>query len=158
MQKFWHETFVVPFKFKGRPLTPIQEPRHSILMSLFCSSADHLLNETLVSPVPGINQFPISTKFSTSVSSSSIPIIQSAASIVTPISYPKSLVLSQILTDPPSFDRRVYILVDGTVPTGSGLSSSAAFVCSSTIAIMAAFHVNFPKDMLKKQKMTKKKH
>ncbi|KAF4381302.1 hypothetical protein F8388_016258 [Cannabis sativa] len=53
---------------------------------------------------------------------------------------------------------RVYILVDGTVPTGSGLSSSAAFVCSSTIAIMAAFHVNFPKDMLKKQKMTKKKH
>ncbi|XP_015867158.1 galactokinase [Ziziphus jujuba] len=37
------------------------------------------------------------------------------------------------------------ILVDGTVPTGSGLSSSAAFVCSSTIAIMAAFDVNFPK-------------
>ncbi|KAL5541497.1 hypothetical protein UlMin_009207 [Ulmus minor] len=37
------------------------------------------------------------------------------------------------------------ILVDGTVPTGSGLSSSAAFVCSSTIAIMAAFEVNFPK-------------
>jgi galactokinase len=29
--------------------------------------------------------------------------------------------------------------------TGSGLSSSAAFVCSSTIAIMAAFDVNFPK-------------
>ncbi|KAF4364162.1 hypothetical protein G4B88_029139 [Cannabis sativa] len=28
---------------------------------------------------------------------------------------------------------------------GSGLSSSAAFVCSSTIAIMAAFDVNFPK-------------
>ncbi|KAH9322749.1 hypothetical protein KI387_017388, partial [Taxus chinensis] len=37
------------------------------------------------------------------------------------------------------------VLVDGTVPTGSGLSSSAAFVCSSTIAIMAAFNVNFPK-------------
>ncbi|KAK9287724.1 hypothetical protein L1049_016164 [Liquidambar formosana] len=37
------------------------------------------------------------------------------------------------------------ILVDGTVPTGSGLSSSAAFVCSSTIALMAAFDVNFPK-------------
>ncbi|KAJ4955963.1 hypothetical protein NE237_012746 [Protea cynaroides] len=37
------------------------------------------------------------------------------------------------------------ILVDGTVPTGSGLSSSAAFVCSSTIAIMAAFGANFPK-------------
>ncbi|XP_029125211.1 galactokinase-like [Cajanus cajan] len=29
--------------------------------------------------------------------------------------------------------------------TGSGLSSSAAFVCSSTITIMAAFDVNFPK-------------
>lgn len=37
------------------------------------------------------------------------------------------------------------ILVDGTVPTGSGLSSSAAFVCSSTIAIMAAFDDNFSK-------------
>ncbi|KAJ7980417.1 Galactokinase [Quillaja saponaria] len=37
------------------------------------------------------------------------------------------------------------ILVDGTVPTGSGLSSSAAFVCSSTIALMAAFDVKFPK-------------
>ncbi|KAE9455085.1 hypothetical protein C3L33_13007, partial [Rhododendron williamsianum] len=37
------------------------------------------------------------------------------------------------------------VMVDGTVPTGSGLSSSAAFVCSSTIAIMAAFDVNFPK-------------
>ncbi|KAG7991131.1 hypothetical protein I3843_02G060000 [Carya illinoinensis] len=37
------------------------------------------------------------------------------------------------------------VLVDGTVPTGSGLSSSAAFVCSSTIAIIAAFNVNFPK-------------
>lgn len=28
---------------------------------------------------------------------------------------------------------------------GSGLSSSAAFVCSATIALMAAFDVNFPK-------------
>ncbi|TYH29691.1 hypothetical protein ES288_A01G032600v1 [Gossypium darwinii] len=37
------------------------------------------------------------------------------------------------------------VLIDGTVPTGSGLSSSAAFVCSSTIAIMAAFGVNFLK-------------
>ncbi|KAL9670009.1 hypothetical protein QQ045_007559 [Rhodiola kirilowii] len=37
------------------------------------------------------------------------------------------------------------VLVDGTVPTGSGLSSSAAFVCSSTIAIMAAYDMNFPK-------------
>ncbi|XP_047338777.1 galactokinase-like [Impatiens glandulifera] len=37
------------------------------------------------------------------------------------------------------------VMVDGTVPTGSGLSSSAAFVCSSTIAIMAAFDQNFPK-------------
>ncbi|XVF38894.1 hypothetical protein REPUB_Repub20aG0142200 [Reevesia pubescens] len=37
------------------------------------------------------------------------------------------------------------VLIDGAVPTGSGLSSSTAFVCSSTIAIMAAFGVNFPK-------------
>uniref|UniRef100_A0A0C9S9T9 TSA: Wollemia nobilis Ref_Wollemi_Transcript_6197_2086 transcribed RNA sequence n=1 Tax=Wollemia nobilis TaxID=56998 RepID=A0A0C9S9T9_9CONI len=37
------------------------------------------------------------------------------------------------------------VLVDGTVPTGSGLSSSAAFVCSATIAIMAVLNVNFPK-------------
>ncbi|XP_057957905.1 galactokinase [Malania oleifera] len=37
------------------------------------------------------------------------------------------------------------VVVDGTVPTGSGLSSSAAFVCSATIAIMAVFNVNFPK-------------
>ncbi|KAL5983450.1 galactokinase [Asimina triloba] len=37
------------------------------------------------------------------------------------------------------------VMVHGTVPTGSGLSSSAAFVCSSTIAIMAAFDTNFPK-------------
>eukprot|EP00262_Sarcandra_glabra_P015983 TRINITY_DN5053_c0_g1_i1.p1 TRINITY_DN5053_c0_g1~~TRINITY_DN5053_c0_g1_i1.p1 ORF type:complete len:499 (-),score=69.51 TRINITY_DN5053_c0_g1_i1:150-1646(-) len=40
------------------------------------------------------------------------------------------------------------VLIDGTVPTGSGLSSSAAFVCSSTIAIMAVFDVNFPKKEL----------
>lgn len=37
------------------------------------------------------------------------------------------------------------VVVDGTVPTGSGLSSSAALVCSSTIAIMAALDKNFPK-------------
>ncbi|XP_054793259.1 galactokinase [Prosopis cineraria] len=40
------------------------------------------------------------------------------------------------------------VLVDGIVPQGSGLSSSAAFVCSSTIAIMAAFGVNFAKKEL----------
>ncbi|KAL8120326.1 galactokinase-like [Apium graveolens] len=40
------------------------------------------------------------------------------------------------------------VLVDGTVPTGSGLSSSAAFVCSSTIAIMAAFDVSLAKKEL----------
>ncbi|XP_073308911.1 galactokinase-like [Primulina huaijiensis] len=40
------------------------------------------------------------------------------------------------------------VVVDGIVPTGSGLSSSAAFVCSSTIAIMATFGANFPKEEL----------
>ncbi|KAF4348640.1 hypothetical protein G4B88_007387, partial [Cannabis sativa] len=53
----------------SKPLTPIQEPRHSTLMSLFCSSTDHLLKETLVSPVPGILQLPFSIKYTTSVSS-----------------------------------------------------------------------------------------
>ncbi|CAA0824122.1 Galactokinase [Striga hermonthica] len=37
------------------------------------------------------------------------------------------------------------VVVDGVVPTGSGLSSSAAFVCSSTIAIMAVLGASFPK-------------
>ncbi|KAL2244329.1 galactokinase [Sesamum indicum] len=37
------------------------------------------------------------------------------------------------------------VVVDGIVPTGSGLSSSAAFVCSSTIAIMAVMGENYPK-------------
>ncbi|XP_073050386.1 galactokinase-like [Primulina eburnea] len=40
------------------------------------------------------------------------------------------------------------VVVDGIVPTGSGLSSSAAFVCSSTIAIMAVFGANFAKKEL----------
>nr|VDC81436.1 unnamed protein product [Brassica rapa] len=40
------------------------------------------------------------------------------------------------------------VIVDGVVPTGSGLSSSAAFVCSSTIAIMAIFGQNFDKKEL----------
>lgn len=40
------------------------------------------------------------------------------------------------------------VIIDGTVPTGSGLSSSAAFVCSSTIAIMAVLGANFPKKEL----------
>ncbi|KAH6808587.1 Mevalonate/galactokinase family protein [Perilla frutescens var. frutescens] len=40
------------------------------------------------------------------------------------------------------------VVVDGIVPTGSGLSSSAAFVCSSTIAIMASFGANFSKKEL----------
>ncbi|KAM1723392.1 hypothetical protein COP2_022277 [Malus domestica] len=40
------------------------------------------------------------------------------------------------------------VLIDGAVPTGSGLSSSAALVCASTIAIMAAFDVNFPKKVV----------
>ncbi|PWZ57176.1 Galactokinase [Zea mays] len=37
------------------------------------------------------------------------------------------------------------VVVDGTVPQGSGLSSSAAFVCSATIAIMGILDKNFPK-------------
>ncbi|CAI0441223.1 unnamed protein product [Linum tenue] len=37
------------------------------------------------------------------------------------------------------------VMVDGAVPIGWGLSSSAAFVCSATVAIMAAFGVSFPK-------------
>lgn len=37
------------------------------------------------------------------------------------------------------------VMIDGTVPTGSGLSSSAALVCSSTIAIFAALDLSFPK-------------
>ncbi|KQK12302.1 hypothetical protein BRADI_1g02810v3 [Brachypodium distachyon] len=37
------------------------------------------------------------------------------------------------------------VVVDGTVPLGSGLSSSAAFVCSATIAIMGILEKNFPK-------------
>ncbi|KAJ9546388.1 hypothetical protein OSB04_018931 [Centaurea solstitialis] len=40
------------------------------------------------------------------------------------------------------------VIIDGTVPTGSGLSSSAALVCSSTIAIMAALNVSLPKKEL----------
>lgn len=37
------------------------------------------------------------------------------------------------------------IVVDGTVPTGSGLSSSSALCCAVTVAIMAAFGLNFTK-------------
>ncbi|CAN6926727.1 unnamed protein product [Brassica oleracea] len=40
------------------------------------------------------------------------------------------------------------VVVDGIVPTGSGLSSSAAFVCSSMIAIMSVFGENFEKKEL----------
>ncbi|CAI5473753.1 unnamed protein product [Closterium sp. Yama58-4] len=37
------------------------------------------------------------------------------------------------------------VLVDGCVPLGSGLSSSAALVCSAAIAVMAALGFSFPK-------------
>lgn len=50
------------------------------------------------------------------------------------------------------------VLVDGTVPTGSGLSSSAALVCSSTIAIMAALGVNFPKNEVAEFTCTCERH
>ncbi|KAM7277871.1 hypothetical protein ACFE04_005005 [Oxalis oulophora] len=46
-----------------------------------------------------------------------------------------------LFTEPIGFD----VVIDGTVPTDSGLSSSAAYVFSATIAIMAALDVNFPK-------------
>ncbi|EPS66937.1 hypothetical protein M569_07839, partial [Genlisea aurea] len=39
-------------------------------------------------------------------------------------------------------------VIDGIVPTGSGLSSSAAFVCSATIAIMAAVGASISKAKL----------
>eukprot|EP00271_Cylindrocystis_brebissonii_P007385 TRINITY_DN20841_c0_g1_i1.p1 TRINITY_DN20841_c0_g1~~TRINITY_DN20841_c0_g1_i1.p1 ORF type:complete len:524 (-),score=97.90 TRINITY_DN20841_c0_g1_i1:958-2529(-) len=37
------------------------------------------------------------------------------------------------------------VLVDGIVPTGAGLSSSAALVCASAIAVMAVFEMAFTK-------------
>lgn len=46
------------------------------------------------------------------------------------------------------------VVVDGTVPTGSGLSSSAAFVCSATIAIMGVLEKNFPKVSLATNRTT----
>ncbi|WMV15715.1 hypothetical protein MTR67_009100 [Solanum verrucosum] len=40
----------------------------------------------------------------------------------------------------------IYICsISRKIPTGSGLSNSAAFVCASTIAIMASVSVNMPK-------------
>ncbi|KAJ7523644.1 hypothetical protein O6H91_18G056800 [Diphasiastrum complanatum] len=50
------------------------------------------------------------------------------------------------------------VLVDGTVPIGAGLSSSAAMVCSSAIAIMMALDLRFSKKEVSEFACTCERH
>ncbi|EFJ30960.1 hypothetical protein SELMODRAFT_144964 [Selaginella moellendorffii] len=55
-------------------------------------------------------------------------------------------------------DTGLNVLVDGTVPMGSGLSSSAALVCSSALSIMAALDLSFTKKEVSEFACTCERH